>query len=110
MLMEKGTGFEVVWWVEFRRVALRSVKFVSSTQVKAVAPAHAAGVVNVFVTTPGGASAAANGNLYAFGSPTVSSFSPPSGITGRSVTINGPDFVPGPQGQCGTRPAAPVTV
>lgn len=35
------------------------------------------------------------GDHYAYGPPTVSSFTPTSGITGSTVTINGTSFVPG---------------
>jgi hypothetical protein len=77
--------------------ALLPTTFVSGTQLKVTAPAHAAGTVSVFAKTPAGTSAANTGDLYAFGAPTVSSVSPSAGSTagGKTVTINGTGFVPG---------------
>jgi uncharacterized repeat protein (TIGR01451 family) len=71
--------------------------FVSSSKLKVAAPAHAAGAVNVFVTTGLGTSAATSSDLYAFGKPVVSGISPTSGPTdgGTVVTITGSGFVPG---------------
>jgi hypothetical protein len=48
--------------------------------------------VHVKVTTPGGTSAASSKNLYAYGAPTISSFTPTSAATGRTVTITGTGF------------------
>jgi hypothetical protein len=77
--------------------SLLSTTFVSSTQLKVVAPAHAAGVVDVFVTTPAGTSAQTSVDLYAFGAPAITSVAPNAGPTGggNTVTIKGSGFVPG---------------
>ena len=91
----EGTNFQSGATVKFGTTASATVTFVSATQLKAVAPAHAAGTVDVTVTTPGGTSAIVAGDHYAYGPPTVSSFTPTSGITGSTVTINGTSFVPG---------------
>ena len=48
-----GTGFVSGAGVKFGATASATVTFVSATQLKAVAPAHAAGIVDVTVTTPG---------------------------------------------------------
>jgi uncharacterized repeat protein (TIGR01451 family) len=71
--------------------------FVSSSKLTVTAPAHAAGAVNVLVTTGPATSAATNSDLYAFGAPVVSGVSPTGGPTGGGtvVTITGRDFVSG---------------
>ncbi|MGH9509356.1 MAG: beta strand repeat-containing protein, partial [Terriglobales bacterium] len=76
-----------------------SVVFVNSTQLTAIAPAHAAGTVNVVVTNPGGASATlSNGYTYVTGF-AVASISPGTGPTsgGTAVTISGSGFQSGAQ-------------
>jgi hypothetical protein len=85
------------------------VTFVSATQLKAVVPAHVAGTVDVTVTTPGGTSALVTGDHYVYGQPTVGSFTPTSGITGSTVTINGTNFAPGATVKFGTVASASVT-
>ena len=90
-----GTGFVLGAGVKFGATASATVTFVSVTQLKAVAPAHAAGTVDVTVTTSGGTSAIVAGDHYAYGPPKITSFTPTSGITGATVTINGTGFVPG---------------
>ena len=52
-----GTGFESGATVTFGGTAATNVTVVSSTQITAVTPAHAAGAVNVTVTNPDGQSA-----------------------------------------------------
>jgi hypothetical protein len=104
-----GTSFAVGAGVKFGVTASASVTFVSATQLKAVAPAHAAGTVDVTVSTPGGTSAIVAGDHYAYGPPTVTSFTPTSGITGSTVTINGTGFVPGATVKFGTKASATVT-
>ncbi len=68
----------------------------SGTQITAVAPTHAAGLVEVVVTTPGGASATTGtANDYTYvGAPTVTVLNPASGSTtgGTSVVITGTDL------------------
>ena len=67
----------------------------SGTQITATAPARAAGAVNVRVTTPGGTSATAPGNVYTYvappPTPTVTGLNPTSGPTagGNQVTLTG---------------------
>jgi hypothetical protein len=104
-----GTNFVAGSTVKFGTTASGSVTFVSATQLKAVAPAHAAGTVDVTVTTPGGTSTPVLGDHYAYGSPTVSSFTPSSGITGSTVTITGASFVPGATVKFGTIASHAVT-
>lgn len=96
--------------VSFGGTASPSVTFVSSGELKAVAPPHASGVVDVTVTAGGGGTSPATvHDLYAYGPPTLSSFSPPSGITGSTVTINGTNLVPGTTVKFGTLKSPRVT-
>lgn len=104
-----GTTFVSGASVKFGATASSLVTFVSATQLKAVAPAHAAGTVDVTVTTPGGTSAIVAGDKYAYGQPTVSSFTPTSGTTGSSVTINGTGFAPGAIVKFGLKASTVVT-
>ena len=104
-----GTNFLSGMTVKFGTTASAMVTFVSATQLKAVAPAHAAGTVDVTVTTLGGTSAIVAGDHYAYGPPTASSFTPTSGITGSTVTINGTSFVPGATVKFGTTASTTVT-
>lgn len=59
-----GTGFTGATSVTFDGVAATSVNVVSSTTVTAVTPAHAAGVVDVVITTPAGSETLTNGYTY----------------------------------------------
>jgi hypothetical protein len=106
-----GTGFVPGATVKFGATASTAVTFVSSTQLKAKAPAHAAGTVNITVSTGGGASAASHASLYAYGAPAVTSVSPHSGphAGGTIVTINGTGFVPGTTVKFGTTASTAVT-
>jgi hypothetical protein len=70
---------------------------VSGSELKAVVPAHSAGVVNVRIVTPGGVSPATSADQYTYGAPTVIKVSPDAGSTagGGTVTISGTGFVAG---------------
>jgi IPT/TIG domain len=61
-----GTGFVSGATVKVGTVAATNVTYVSSTKLTAVAPAQAASTHNVYVTTPGGTSAATSGDQYAY--------------------------------------------
>ena len=65
----------------------------SPTQITATTPAHAAGMVDVVVTTPGGSDTVTNGFTFA-AAPTLASVTPNTGSTagGTSVTITGTDL------------------
>jgi hypothetical protein len=97
--------------VKFSTTASPLVTFVSSTQLKAKVPAHAAGTVNVTVRTPVALSAISNGDLYAYGVPAVTSVVPNAGSTagGNTVTITGHGLVPGATVKFGTVAATTVT-
>jgi hypothetical protein len=89
-----GTNFGPDATVQFGQTPADST-YVSGTELTAVAPGGSAGAVDVTVTTSGGTSATATGDLFAYGAPTVASFTPGSGITGSHVTVIGNGFAPG---------------
>ena len=106
-----GTAFVPGATVKFGTAAATSVTYVSSTQLKAVAPAHAAGTVDVTVTTPGGTSGIVAADKYVYGPPKITGLSPRSGpTTGKtSVTITGSGFISGATVKFGTTAATSVT-
>jgi hypothetical protein len=88
-----GTNFTGATAVTFGGVSATGITVVNSTTITATTPAHAAGTVDVVVTTPGGTGTGTN--LYSYvAAPTVTSVSPTSGSTlgGTSVTITGTNF------------------
>jgi hypothetical protein len=92
-----GTNFTGATAVSFGFYAATTFSVNSSTQITATAPPQAAGVVDVLVTTPSGASAAVSGDHYTYTAaalPAITSLSPTSGSTagGTSVTITGSGF------------------
>jgi hypothetical protein len=85
-----GTSLTGATSVTIGGVAATGVTVVSATSITATTPAHAAGTVDVAVTTPSGS--ATGTSLYTYSSiPMVTSISPNSGTTvgGASVTISG---------------------
>jgi len=96
-----GTGFESpnVTQVKFGTTDATSFTVNSSTQITAVTPPHAAGVVEVTVTNSNGTNdVTGTANNYEFqapGVPTVTGVSPNTGPTagGTTVTITGTNFV-----------------
>src|SRR5439155_878407 len=65
----------------------------TASQITVTTPAHAAGVVDVVVTTPGGSTTWTGGYTFQAG-PAITGISPNSGPTagGQSVNINGADL------------------
>src|ERR1700687_1457413 len=61
-----GSGFTGVTSVNFGTTAATSFTIVSDTQITAVSPAHAAGIVDVTVTTPARTSAAAPADQFIY--------------------------------------------
>jgi hypothetical protein len=104
-----GGNFTAGSTIRFGTTSPTSTTFVSPTQLRVTAPAHIAGVVHATVTNGVGGSFNGNADLYAFGPPTISSFTPTSGITGSSVTITGTNLVPGTKVKVGGLPAPAVT-
>src|SRR5262249_13955079 len=91
-----GTGFTSATQVLFGDVAATSYTVNSATQITVTAPAHAAGAMNVVVTTPFGTSFASPFALYSYlaATPAASRLSASSGTTagGTTVTISGSNF------------------
>ncbi|MDA8295329.1 MAG: IPT/TIG domain-containing protein [Actinomycetota bacterium] len=87
-----GTNLSDATAVDFGTTA-GSITADSATSITATSPAESAGSVDVTVTTPGGTSASAAGDRFAYAvpAPVVTSISPTSGPTagGTSVTITG---------------------
>jgi hypothetical protein len=104
-----GTHFTPDATVQFGSVAADST-YVSAGELSATAPPGSAGAADVTVTTSGGPSATGVGDLFAYGAPTVSSFTPASGITGSRVTITGSGFAPGLSASFGALRSPPVQV
>jgi IPT/TIG domain-containing protein len=97
--------------VNFGSTPGTNVQIVSSKLLTVVAPAATtAGSVDITVTSPGGTSKKVAGDLYAYGAPTISSFTPSSGITGSSVTITGSGFAVGVTVSFGSLKSATVKI
>jgi hypothetical protein len=87
------TGATKVWFSGNTQATSFTIN--SDTKITATAPAHAAGVVNVFVTTPAGITPAVTADHYTYGNiPAVTGVSPSSGPTagGNTVVITGTGF------------------
>ena len=107
-----GQNFMTGASVNFGGTPASNVAFVSSTQLTATVPAHAAGLVNVTVTNTDGEAATAT-NAYTYSdAPTISSVSPNSGTTvgGDTVVISGAHFTAGMSVKFGTIAATNVSV
>jgi uncharacterized repeat protein (TIGR01451 family) len=104
-----GTNFAAGATVAFGTTASPTVTYVSPTRLQAVAPPEATGVVDATVTSAGLTSATSASDLYAYGPPAVSGFTPASGITGTAVTITGSNFVPGAKVKFGSLTSPSVT-
>ena len=87
-----GTNLSAATAVRFGSTAV-GFSVISSTKIVAVAPEHAAGIVDVRVTAPTGTSPVVTADRYKF-VPTVSSVSPSSGPVagGTPVTVTGTGF------------------
>ena len=90
-----GTNLTGATAVTFGGTAATNFVVNSSTQITATAPAHAAGAVDVVVTTPVGTTANTTADNYTYtAGPTVTDLAPSSGPTagGTSVVITGTGF------------------
>ncbi|MEP9357665.1 Ig-like domain-containing protein [Sphingomonas sp. KR3-1] len=85
-----GTNFYNITAVSFGGTAAGSFVRDSATQITAVSPSHAAGTVNVVVTTSGGTSASAPGNQFIFSVPPNApvAVTPANGSTIGTTTPN----------------------
>jgi IPT/TIG domain/Phosphate-induced protein 1 conserved region len=110
-----GTGFANGATVSIGGQAATGVSVDSATQITATTPAHAAGTVDVVVTTTGGTSTTSASDHYTYvapSAPTVSAVSPTSGPTagGQRVTITGTGFTTGATVAFGSTAGTAVTV
>jgi hypothetical protein len=107
-----GTGLASTTSVAFGGTAVSGPVTVNSdTSITVVTPAHAAGVVNVVVTTPGGIATLANGFTYVPG-PTVTGLSAAGGPVagGNTITITGTGLAGAAAVLFGSTPAIGFTV
>jgi len=108
-----GTNYSPGATVDFGTVAATQVIVVSPTSITCKAPANAAGVVDVTVTTAGGLSATSPADRYAYDPiPSVSGVEPPNGPVsgGTAVTVSGTGFVSGATVDFGKTVASKVAV
>lgn len=106
-----GSGFTGATGVTFGGTAGTAVTVLSDTSLLVTAPAHAAGVVDVLVTAPGGVSVAAAGSKFTYGTlPVITSISPATGGSGTVVTITGTGFTGATSVMFGTVSATPTSV
>jgi len=107
-----GTAFTGTTSVTFGGTAATTFTVNSDTSITATTPAHAAGIVDVAVTTAAGTGTGTDLYSYAASPPTVTSISPTNGSTlgGTQVTIKGTNFNGTPQVTIGGVAAAEVTV
>jgi hypothetical protein len=106
-----GRGFASAAQVSFGTAAATSFTVVNSTTIKAVAPKHAAGAVDVAVTSPGGSSGHVAADRYTFlARPVVTAISPRSGSHrgGTVVTITGKNLTKNAAVLFGTVPGAKI--
>ena len=106
-----GGAFTAATTVTFGGVPAASVQLVSSQQLTAVTPAHAAGPVDVGTSGPGGTQTVTGGFSY-LAAPVVSSVAPAAGPAagGTAVTIGGTDFAAGASVSLGGSAATGVVV
>jgi hypothetical protein len=108
-----GTNFRAGATVSVGGVAATSVVVASPTRITARVRAHAAGTVDVRVSTVGGSSAiSAVDRLRYLPRPVVTAVSPASGRArgGARITVSGSGFVPGSQVRIGTVLARVISV
>jgi hypothetical protein len=77
-----GTDFTGASAVDFGTTATASLTVVSDTEITTTSPAHAAGTVDVTVTTPGGTSATSSADQFTFVAPSA-----PGAPTNLSATL-----------------------
>lgn len=88
-----GSNFTGATAVKFNGVDATSFTVVSDTAITAVVPAgNVSG--NISVVTPGG-QGISDGAFTLLGAPTITGFTPDSGVMGGTVTISGANFING---------------
>ena len=103
-----GGNFGETSAVKFGSVGAGSYEVLSPGEIKAVAPAHASGTVNVTVATPKGTSGTTVGSQFTYGNPpTLSSIEPDEGPEGGGsvVTITGTQLEQATEVKFGATPA-----
>jgi hypothetical protein len=112
-----GTNLTGATAVSFGGTAATEVVAVDAAHVTATSPAHAAGAVDVVVTTPAGSSATSAGDTFTYveappAAPTVTGVSPSGGPVagGTSVTITGTNLTGATAVSFGGLPAAVFSV
>jgi hypothetical protein len=94
----QGTGLVGATAVTFGSIAATGFMVNDDGSITAIAPAQAAGTVDITVTTPGGTSGTSGADQFAYlaSAPSVMGLSPASGPTGggTSVTITGTNLAP----------------
>ena len=109
-----GTGLTGATAVKFGETTNTTpLTMVSATKIIVKSPAHAAGIVDVRVMTPGGISAVVSGDKFTYTpSPIVTSISPTKGLltAGTLVTITGYQFTGATAVRFGTAPGTGRTV
>lgn len=114
-----GTGFTGAVMVNFGTEPATSVKVTSDMIIKATSPAHASGVVDVTVITPGGTSPVVTAGEFTYVDkilgpliPVVTGVLPEYGQTagGTKVTITGSGFTGATVVNFGTVPAISFTI
>jgi hypothetical protein len=95
-----GTNLKGATAVHFGVAVAAGYVVNSATKITAVAPASAAGTVDVTVTTAGGTSATSTKDHFKFAPPIVTALSPATGpkAGGTTVTVTGAGFAPGTAG------------
>jgi hypothetical protein len=90
-----GSGFSGATAVSFGGTSASSYTVNSAVQITATSPAHAAGTVDVIITTSYGSSPAVAGDHFTYvDPPSVTGLNPATGVTsgGTSVAISGSGF------------------
>ncbi len=107
-----GSRFNGSPQVTFGGVPGTGIVVVSSTKLTVIAPAHAAGSVDVQVTTGEGSSKLVSGDRYSYRVPVVTRITPTSGrlAGGTTVTIYGTNIGSSPQVTFGGIRGTSVTV
>ncbi|HPA50336.1 MAG TPA: IPT/TIG domain-containing protein [Thermoanaerobaculia bacterium] len=107
-----GTNLGSTSAVTFGGTAATSFTVSSATQVTATTPAHAAGAVDVVVTTSGGSATSTGGFTFVAPAPTIASVAPSSGSTlgGTTVTITGANLTGASAATFGGAAATSLTV
>jgi DNA-binding beta-propeller fold protein YncE len=108
-----GNGFTGATNVTFGTTPATSFTVVNNTLITVTSPAHAAGTVDVTVTTAGGTSATSTADKYTYTAiPAVTGISPTAGplTAGASVTITGSCFAGATNVTFGTTATTSFTV